>query len=271
MKILRTRARLRPSRADTGFNLLELMVVMAIIMILAVLVIPEFRHLLRRFKLDGAVQGVAQVVAQARAEAIRRGVPVVVRADLGQNALVAFADVNATVPKKGSSPPDYVHALLFDPNTEIPDMDPSPGVAELPHGATDYQVAFYPLPGGNLSENAVLFWGAEDDAPGLANVTTGLTTDPGANQVAVFLANGSVRDVGGFRISMGAPRDGGVSPDTDEFRNFFEISIEPQATAKVNVRKWVPKQHLTRIGLGAADSAYLEKFKYEGKWTWSWY
>lgn len=271
MKILRTRARIRRPRPGAGFNLLELMVVMAIVMILAVLVIPEFRHLLRRYKLDGAVQGVAQVVAQARAEAIRRGVPVVVRADVSQNALVAFADVNAVTPKKGSSPPDYVHALVFDPNDEIPDLDPVPAVAELPQGATDYQVAFYPLPGGNLSDNAVQFWGAEDDAPGGLNVTTGFTTDPDGNQVAVFLANGSIRDVGGFRIAMGAPRDGGVTPDTDEFRNFFEIFIEPQATAKVNVRKWAPKQFLTRIGLTTVDSAYLEKFKYDGKWTWSWF
>jgi len=272
MKVLSTRARIRRSRAGAGFTLLEIMVVMAIILIMAILVIPEFRHLLRRFKLDGAVQGMAQVVAQARAEAIRRGVPVVVRADVVDNVLVAYADVNASVPQKGSSPPDYVHALLFDPNDEIPDMDPVPAVTELPRGATDYEVARYRLPGGNLDETAVRFWGAEDDAAGGANVTSGLTPDPGgANQVAVFLANGSIRDVGGFRIAMGAARDAGVTADTDIYRNFFEISIDPQATAKVNVRKWVPKSHLTDIGLGTADSAYLERFKYKGKWTWKWY
>lgn len=272
MKHLTRRARIRRPPAGAGFNLLEMMVVMAIILILAVLVIPEFRHLIKRFKLDGAVQGASHVVAQARAEAIRRGVPVVVRADVAENVLVAFADVNASIPQLGSSPPDYVHALIYDPNEEIPDMVPNPGVFELPQGATDYEVARFPLPSSNLNESAVRFWGAEDDAPPGTHVTSGLTTEPvSLEQVAVFLPNGSIRDVGGFRIAMGADRPGGVTPDTDVFRNFFEIDIEPQATAKITVRKWVPKTHLTDIGLGAADSAYLEKFKYNGKWTWKWY
>ncbi len=270
MKTQSTRARsLGRPRAGAGFNFLELLVVMAIIMILAVLVIPEFRNLLIRFKLEGAVQGVAHVMGQARAEAIRRGVPVVVSADVVRNELLAYADVNATIPLKDSDPPDYVHALKFDPNDEIIDMVPAPGVVELPQGATDYEVARYPLPGGNLNETSVKFWGAEDDDPGLANVTADLTTTPDG-EVAIFLPNGSIRDVGGFRIAMG-PKRTSTNAANDEFRNFFEIYIEPLATAKITVRKWIPDPRLNEIGLGTTSAAYLEKFRVNGQWTWKWY
>jgi hypothetical protein len=63
--------------------------------------------------------------------------------------------------------------------------------------------------------------------PGDPGITKGLSTDPasGSANMAILLSDGSIKDLGFFRFG-------------DRNGNYLEISISPQGTARVQLRKW---------------------------------
>jgi len=80
-------------------------------------------------------------------------------------------------------------------------------------GRTDFEIGVSALP-----PHVIL------DAPGTDPAVDALTTIAG-EKVARFLANGSIETIGAVRLA-------------DPRQNFLEVRIEPQATARVSVRKW---------------------------------
>jgi prepilin-type N-terminal cleavage/methylation domain-containing protein len=58
-------------RNNTGFTLLELMIVVAIIAILALLAAPSFQGTLKRQRVEGAAEGFLAALQNAKAEAIK--------------------------------------------------------------------------------------------------------------------------------------------------------------------------------------------------------
>lgn len=64
------------TRKSSGFTLVELVVVVALIAILATWVVPGFQGLIARVSLDSEVERVWQAVRSARAEAAQRRAPV---------------------------------------------------------------------------------------------------------------------------------------------------------------------------------------------------
>lgn len=92
------------------------------------------------------------------------------------------------------------------------------------------QLAAYELPA------SVHFWSAGDGRPVAASAIVGLSTVDGRRAVVVN-PDGSVEETGAIRFGSGPfPRSGGA--ESDRTRNFLEVRIDPQATARVTVRKY---------------------------------
>jgi hypothetical protein len=108
---------------------------------------------------------------------------------------------------------------------------------------------------GDMSQSGVYFMGpdlvmATPGAP--AQSVDGLTSVGGPYRAAVFDPDGSIRDLGAFRFCDGkSPR-----------ANIFEIRIEPEATARIEVRKWI---------YGGPDGLGTDTFLSAGGGTWTWY
>ncbi|MEM1245437.1 MAG: GspH/FimT family pseudopilin [Acidobacteriota bacterium] len=204
MKVpLPTPATPRSANPDEGFTLIEVLIVILIVGTLALVGIPNLLLMLERSKVSSALRESTNVLQVARQEAIRRGVDVVVLADTTNNRLFAFANV------------DDDAGLLYQPNATA--------VART----VDYRVSESGLPQGRNDSTSIKFWGPADAAPNGTDIADGLNTDSSSRPVAVFEPDGSVRETGAFRIA-------------DARGNFFEIRVEPRATARVEVRKYYP-------------------------------
>lgn len=91
----------------------------------------------------------------------------------------------------------------------------------LPFKTADYEMARIRLP----TKYDVHFWSPADKDPNGKNVIDGLTTTNAGENAFVFLPDGSVMDPGAIRVA-------------DERGNFFEIRVEPRATARVQILKY---------------------------------
>jgi type IV fimbrial biogenesis protein FimT len=76
-------------RAVSGFTIIELMVAVALLGILASLAAPSFTEMFRRFRVDTAREEFMASVNLARGEAIRQGLPVVLRRTTGCGTVLA--------------------------------------------------------------------------------------------------------------------------------------------------------------------------------------
>ena len=99
---------------------------------------------------------------------------------------------------------------------------------------TDYQI------GGTFELPAGISFAAPDGTDD-AKVADGfLDVTWSGTDVAVFDSDGSVRVVGAFRTG-------------DLEGNFLEIRVEPQATARVEIRKWDGAEYLAQFEVAGAD------------------
>jgi prepilin-type N-terminal cleavage/methylation domain-containing protein len=78
-----------------GFTLVELVLVMAIVAVLLSLGLPALQNMIHRSKIEGAARTTASMMRNARFEAIKQAVPVIVRIDTASNDVVAFVDENS--------------------------------------------------------------------------------------------------------------------------------------------------------------------------------
>lgn len=188
-------------RRASGFTLIEALVIFALLGVLLAVAIPKIFHLLRRSRDQAILSETSMLLSRARMEAIKRGVPVVVGVDYETQQLFAFADVNLDDGSRGSD-------LVFNPVDGAND------------GTTDYQVARVPLP------QDVRFWGPGDAEPEGPDTMDELTpAEAGLPNVAVLEIDGRVRNRGAIRLG-------------DDRANFFEVRISPEATARIQIRKY---------------------------------
>jgi type IV fimbrial biogenesis protein FimT len=82
-------------RRSAGFTLVELVVVLAIVAIAMALALPNFREFLRRSRTSAVTNDLVASLAQARAEAVKRGVFVAVVARSGGSDWSTGWDVRA--------------------------------------------------------------------------------------------------------------------------------------------------------------------------------
>lgn len=79
-------------RRNSGFTLIELMVVIAIVAILASLAAPSFKSLLAKKRVEGVMSELVTDLEYARSEAVQRNTPVQVT--LGSNCYVIHTQAN---------------------------------------------------------------------------------------------------------------------------------------------------------------------------------
>ncbi len=152
-------------RNAAGYTLLEVFVVLAIIGLVSSLAFPALQQFIHRNKILGIARSAGMLMREARYEAIKRGVPCLVRADGATGEVIAFADVDGD--------------LTFNP-------DP----LETTFRATDYELRRYALPSG------IAF-----DGPLAQPPVFGFTGIPGLPwNAAVFQTDGSIRTLGGIRF-----------------------------------------------------------------------
>lgn len=223
----------RTGRRSAGFTLIESVVMLFLLLMLIALILPNLLYMIRRSRFQAATTETSMLLSRARMEAVKRGVPVVIGIDLAQQQLVAFADVNLEDGSRGSD-------LLF---TAVDGANP---------GATDYRLGAIPLPEG------VRFWGPDDDEPGGPDAVNQLTEVPDEDvpNVAVMQIDGSIRDLGAFRL--------GFRNDEDDPGNFFEVRVAPQATARVQIRKYDPDR-----ALGPDGTHYYTRDQDGEPWEWN--
>jgi len=154
---------LKRVRGSAGFSLIELLVVLAVGMILALLSYPELAKYYTRMQLEGTTQQLALVMQKARYQAIKTSQQTTVCADTANRRILPS-----------------VTTLL--PQVELP------------------KAVSFGAPGAQLP----------------ITVTANCFR---------FNSDGSASEAGSFRL-------------VDNHGNYLEVRVDPQATARVQVRKW---------------------------------
>lgn len=190
----------RTTGRSAGFTVLEGIVVVAVIGILLAMVMPFSVKTLRTQKVSSVGLDSNALVRQCKSEAVRRNSPAVIRFEFATNELVCFVDVHGPDPDN-------------DP-LDAPDGVFNPINDGRPFTTTDHEIARKELPTG-------VTFTAPDDDPMLV---VGFTT-VGSEQVAIFETDGSVRDIGAFRVG-------------DAVGNYLAVEVAPAATARVRLLKW---------------------------------
>lgn len=91
---------MRMSHRNSGFTLIELMIVVALMVIIATFAVPSFQRLIESNRLKSTTNDVLGTLNYARSEAVRRGEPVAVRAAAGgfENGLeVIYTDAGGNI------------------------------------------------------------------------------------------------------------------------------------------------------------------------------
>lgn len=130
------------NRPQSGFTLVELMVVVLIIGVVTVIALPNFLRAMRTYRLNGAATDVANIIQRTRYEAVRlnRTIPCVV--NLGANPQEVFIDLD------GDNVRDPGEAVVMLPaNIQF-------GVAGAPDGTSLGLGATQAPPGGVIPYNA---------------------------------------------------------------------------------------------------------------------
>ena len=197
------------------------------------------------------MHGVSALLQEAKSTAVQRGVPVVVKVDLASEELVVFADVDDALGDPQSD-------LLYNPDGGLDPFTNQPKA----RGATDFEVRRLRIGNHQNPEARVHLWEVSEATP-WTNAVVGFTTDPEPGDqpnIIVFEPDGSVRDEGALRFGMG-PLDYDGSGGTRH--NFLEISVAPKATARIEIRKYVPEP--------AGVAGYYASDATPGGEPWTWY
>ena len=101
-----------------------------------------------------------------------------------------------------------------------------------PAGGADYRTTDYQIGGTFTLPSGISF--AAHDGTDAAKIADGFLDVPWSDtDIAVFDSDGSVRVVGAFRTG-------------DLEGHYLEVRIEPQATARVEIRKWDGSEYLAQ-------------------------
>ncbi|MEO8521965.1 MAG: type II secretion system protein [Acidobacteriota bacterium] len=191
----------RKHHRESGFTLIELMVVLALFGAMAIVLIPAISNLIFRTKTISAANQAAALLRLARAQAIKRNANVVVKVQAlstseGQkDELFAFTDVNDD-------------GVWDEPVTDGFDKDGNKiaGSFTLPKGV------LLAGPGTNDDGNAAAFSNLQ-------------TTNGGLVGIVRFFPSGAVQKIGAIRLR-------------DARDNIVEVRVDPQSTGRVSIRKF---------------------------------
>lgn len=213
----------RSSSSQKGFSLLELMVTTAVIGLVVAVSYPSFNQSIRKARSKAYLEEVSLLLVQAKQEAVRRAVPVVVQPDPATVSLFAYANVDG------------------DPSiTYQPDESKTYRTVDYEvfrHTAESLAKIRFESPsssngngGGNGRGRSGNSGNGNNGNGSTAGPVDGLTPVSSGQNAIVFEPNGSVRDAGALRI-------------TDQWGNYFEIRVGPAATGRISVLKYNEAPH----------------------------
>jgi prepilin-type N-terminal cleavage/methylation domain-containing protein len=147
-------------RGQSGFTLVELLVVIALIGILALFGLPALLQTLERAKLQSAARETAALVRGARLEAVKRSLTAGVTVDYANNQAIAFADLDGDGTFNAGD--DELGRTILPPRVEL--------------------------------------WGPADGSAGGANASVGFNEDGSDQGIVLFNSMGAADEAGAFRI-----------------------------------------------------------------------
>lgn len=172
---MRPRSRPRPRAA--GFTLLELLVILGVMGVLMSFGLPAFLGMINRSQLLGTTREVASLLRSARIEAVRRGLPTVVRPNAAGDGLVMFVNDER------------------DAQGRFSNLDLDASEREIGHLTLPRRVVAAAPAADNVLNT---FTGTAPSPPFAPNLTI-----PGA----VFMPDGSALAEGAFRFADGEERN----------------------------------------------------------------
>src|SRR5215813_626476 len=97
---------LKTRRREAGFSLIELTVVCAIILLIALMAIPQIVQIITNYRLDASGRSVAGLLQKARLQAVETNSPAYAQTDTSKQPNIAYvnADQSAYVPGNPNVP-----------------------------------------------------------------------------------------------------------------------------------------------------------------------
>ncbi|HET9790078.1 MAG TPA: prepilin-type N-terminal cleavage/methylation domain-containing protein [Candidatus Angelobacter sp.] len=93
-------------RADQGFSLIELIIVMVLMLIIAAIAVPNIQRIVRNYRLESSGHGVAGLLQQARMKAVQNNAPAYAIFDNTNSPNLAFVNGDPAVTNYVSGNPD---------------------------------------------------------------------------------------------------------------------------------------------------------------------
>jgi Tfp pilus assembly protein FimT len=126
---------------QTGFSLMELCVIVAIICIIAAIGIPNFLGMRERYRLRASATDLLSTIKKAQTEALKRGKRVAVAIDTGAGTCTLFVD-------DGSGAGGVAHDLIKQSGEQLISISTVQTGFAITHNT-------FPAPPGNLEFNSV--------------------------------------------------------------------------------------------------------------------
>lgn len=101
-------------RAEPGFSLIELIIVMVILLIIAAISVPNIQRIVRNYRLESAGHGVAGLLQQARMQAVQKNTPAYAIFDNTNSPNLAFVNGDPAVTNYISGNPDVALSSVLN-------------------------------------------------------------------------------------------------------------------------------------------------------------
>ena len=108
-------------RPDTGFSLIELIIVMVVLVIISTIAIPAILVTIRNYRLDAAGHAVASLLQQARLQAVKTNQSTYAQYDTTKSPNLVFVNSDPTVAYVNGDPDAELTATVSFQPAGIPD------------------------------------------------------------------------------------------------------------------------------------------------------